>query len=113
MLSTVLPWFALGLALAAIVLALLAFQLTLGLNRNERDFRALLLQMTELEDNHVALLDSHKRLRSRVGMRELRARKKDATNGGTYPDEDQPTVSAADFKKEMRMKLARGEVKPR
>jgi len=41
--------------------------------------------LTDLADAYHALLKSHKKLRSRIGMRELRKRRKDAQNGSEEP----------------------------
>lgn len=57
-------------------------------------------QLTELTDAYGALLDSHKKLRSRIGMRANRAAK-DAESGG-IPD---PKVDPAGYKRVMRLKL--------
>lgn len=105
MLSTILVYVALAVAVIAAVLALLAFQMTLGLNRNERDFRHLISAMHEFDDTLAALYDSHKRLRSRVGMRELREKRKTAQNAPTE-------LEGEDWKREMRAKLHKGEIKP-
>jgi hypothetical protein len=84
--------------------------------RERRDYRALLAFMTELDDNHEALAASHKRLRSRVGMRELRARRKEPQNAAEadladkYPDTAE--TDREKWKREMRIKLHTGEVKP-
>lgn len=40
-----------------------------------RQIAELEAAMTELLDSHQSLLDSHKKLRSRIGMRELRERR--------------------------------------
>jgi hypothetical protein len=95
---------------AAIVLALalsvFAFQLSMRRYMDVRDFRAMRLALGELDDRLIALGDSHKRLRSRVGMRELRARRGQSENG---VDE---STSADEWKRQMRMKLHKGEIKP-
>lgn len=115
MLSTILLYSSLGFSLLALVLSVLSFQMTLGLNRNDRDFTNLVLAIAELEDLHEALSASHKRLRSRVGMRELRAKRK---NGHDEDDQDdspppRPAVDPEQWKREMRLKLHRGEIKTR
>ena len=99
----------LAVAVVSFIAAYGSFHFCMKVWRNERDYRRLLLWMQELEDNHAALSDSHKRLRSRIGMQELRDRKKSATNGSQEPDDD----DALAWKREMRIKLARGELKPR
>jgi hypothetical protein len=38
------------------------------------------VELTELKDSYAALLTSHKKIRSRIGMRELREREADQTN---------------------------------
>lgn len=42
--------------------------------------------LTELADSYHALLKSHKKLRSRIGMRELRKKRKGAQNGAEAPE---------------------------
>jgi len=58
--------------------------------------------LTELSDSYDALLTSHKKLRSRIGMRELRERE--------APEADDP----ATWKQRTRAKLAKdGKLSPR
>lgn len=90
----------------SLALSLFAFQLSMRRYMDVRDFRAMRLAIGELDDRLIALGDSHKRLRSRVGMRELRARRGQSENGA---DE---TTSADEWKRQMRMKLHKGEIKP-
>jgi hypothetical protein len=56
--------------------------------------------LTELTDAYDALLDSHKKLRARIGMRKVRADRKE--NGSDVPDS---TVDPAGYKRAMRLKL--------
>lgn len=109
MLSTIVLYVTLAFAALALVLSFCAFQLTLRLNRNERDFRSLKLAIATLDDNHAALHDSHKRLRSRVGMRELREKRKNGSGDVSEPAGDE---NPDEWKRQMRVKLHRGELKP-
>lgn len=74
--------------------------------RDERDFRQIILHLQELEDHHEALQASHKRLQSRVGMQDLRARRKAeggaGSDGELFPD---PTANPEEWKRQMRIKL--------
>lgn len=108
MLSTALPYVSALFAIAALGVSLVAMQFALTNKRSDRDYRNLLLHLVELEDDFEALSASHKRLRSRVGMRELRKRRASKENGDDRADE-----SPEDFKKRMREKLHRGELKVR
>ena len=56
--------------------------------------------LTELTDSYDALLTSHKKLRSRIGMRATRDQK--ASNGLDAPD---PATDQAGYKRVMRLKL--------
>lgn len=49
-------------------------------------------ELTELTDSYTALLKSHQKLRSRIGMRENRAR-------GASQDDDEPVQSTRDKRK--------------
>lgn len=111
MLSTAMPYVALLFALAALGISFVAMQFALTNKRDEHDYRRLLLFMTELDDNHEALAASHKRLRSRVGMRELRAKRKNGED--EEPELPQPSRDVDEWKKQMRQKLHTGEVKVR
>lgn len=119
MLSTVLPYVVALLSLSAFGVSLLAMQFAMTNKRHEGDFRRLLLIITQMEDDHAALLASHKRLRSRVGMRELRAKRR----MDQEIDQDVSTTLGVDgkaandsdvdaWKKRMRLKLHKGELKP-
>jgi hypothetical protein len=57
--------------------------------------------LTELTDSYDALLTSHKRLRSRYGMRRLR----DESKADALPD---PQTDPAGYKAAMRKRLANG-----
>lgn len=116
MLSTIWPYVVLLLALAAFGISLLAMQFALTNKRHDGDFRRLLLIITQMEDDHAALLASHKRLRSRVGMRELRAKRKVSEDvPGDLDVDDRDAANDDDvheWKRRMRLKLHKGEVKP-
>lgn len=90
-----------------------SFHFCMKVSRERRDYRELLLFVQQLDDQHEALSASHKRLRSRVGMQDLRARKKSAQNGAQDPEEAEPVTDAEKWKRDMRIKLARGDIKPR
>lgn len=62
-------------------------------------------QLTELTDAYDALLASHKKLRSRIGMRAHRAGK-GTTDGGIPDSRDDP----AGYKRAMRLKLGAGSL---
>jgi hypothetical protein len=111
MLSTILLYVSLALSVLSLVLAGFAFQLAMARYRNLRDVRAIALHLSELEDLHEALSASHKRLRSRVGMRELRAKRKNGEDG--YDNHPSADFDPEQWKKEQRLKIARGELKPR
>lgn len=103
----------LALAVVSFIAAYGSFHFCMKVAKERRDYRQLLLFMQELDDNHEALSASHKRLRSRVGMQDLRARKKNAQNGADSPDGAEPITDAEQWKRDMRVKLARGDIKPR
>ena len=111
MLSTVMPYVGLVIAIASLGVSFLAMQFALTNKRSERDFRTLLLHITELEDLHEALKASHERLRSRVGMRELRARKKNGDDEPLSRDEEVSDIEA--WKKQKRLELHTGKLKVR
>lgn len=56
-------------------------------------------EVTELGDAYVALMEAHRKLRSRIGMRELRARGQD----NKLPDTTDPGAT----KRELRAELAK------
>lgn len=58
-------------------------------------------ELTELRDSYDALLTSHKKMRSRVGMRELREREADK------PSDGMPDPRSPDWKKQARVALAK------
>jgi len=106
------PELSTGMALVSLALAVISFVAAYGcfhfcmrVARSERDYRALLLLLQELDDNHEALAASHKRLRSRVGMRELREKRKDEktvrSNGAGESPED--------WKRRKRLELFHGK----
>lgn len=116
MLSTIWPYVCLLFSLSALGVSLLAMQFALTNKRHDGDFRRLLLIITQMEDDHAALLASHKRLRSRVGMRELRAKRKVSEDvPGDLDVDDQPAANDDDiaaWKRKMRLKLHKGDIKP-
>lgn len=63
-------------------------------------------EMTEVTDALQSLIKQHKRLRSRIGMRNLRKRKKDAANGGSQTVEldlePAPTGKKAELRREAK-----------
>ena len=63
-------------------------------------------QLTELTDSYDALLTSHKKLRSRIGMRANRA-----ANGSTDGQIPDAQTDPAGFKRAMRLKLGAGQLK--
>lgn len=106
-------------------LSIIAVYLALVRYINIRDFTVMTAAFEELQDLYSALSASHKRLRSRVGMRELRERRKggngDPPQPPTPPGND-PYNSAdqlsteeerARWKKQMRLALHSGQLKPR
>jgi hypothetical protein len=56
-----------------------------------REMAELQGELTDLADSYAALLKSHKRLRSRIGMREVREKK---ANGADEPDLSDPAQRA-------------------
>jgi len=109
MLSTIFPYVALLVSVGSLGISFVAMQFALRNKRDERNYRKLLLWINEIDDNHEALSASHKRLRSRVGMRELREKKK---NGADAQPGAETDVDPAEWKRQMRAKLHRGELKP-
>lgn len=113
-LSTAAMFIGLALSIIAFIAAYGSFAFCLKVSRKDRDYRALFLFCQELEDNHAALLASHKKLRSRVGMRELRAKR----NGGD--NDDAPDLVNAistgetpeEFKARVRKEIHLGKIKP-
>lgn len=61
--------------------------------------------LTELQDSYDALMTSHKKLRSRIGMRANRAA--NGSSEGGIPD---ARVDPAGYKKAMRLKLGQGNL---
>lgn len=59
--------------------------------------------LTELTDSYDALLESHKKLRARIGMRAVRD-KRQVNGDGEIPD---ATKDPAGYKRAMRLKLQR------
>ena len=60
--------------------------------------------LTELSDAYDALLKSHKKLRSRIGMRENRARRANGAKDDDIPD---AKTDPDGWKRAMRLKLRR------
>ena len=112
-LSTGLILITLALAIISFIAAYGCFHFCMRVARETRDYRALLLHIRELEDLHEALAASHKRLRSRVGMRELRSKRKAANDddGAYQEDQDvrrangQAPESIEDWKKRTRLEM--------
>lgn len=112
MLSTPLLLVTFGLSVFASVLGVVAAIYARRRILFHEQFRSMLLAMQELDDNHAALLASHQKLRSRVGMREMRAKRKDA-NGADELDVPLPKAeSPEEWKKRMRVELHKGTLKP-
>lgn len=115
------PELSTGIALVALALSSVCFvgcyaavMFASKLARERRDLRDIIGQIVELDDRFHALNDSHKRLRSRFGMRELREKRKHEHNDADdTPELPEPSRDVAEWKKQMRVKLATGEVKPR
>lgn len=105
MLSTTLLYISFAFSLLACIFSGIATQLAMRHVRDERDFRQILLHLSELEDNHEALSASHKRLRSRIGMQELRAKRKNGEEEIVDDDLPDPVRNPEDWKRQMRMKL--------
>lgn len=59
-------------------------------------------EVTELHDAYDALLKSHKKLRSRIGMRENRAKASNGVDSGTVPAGD---AEKAAYKSALRQQL--------
>lgn len=57
-------------------------------------------EVTQLQDAYNSLLESHKKLRSRIGMRDVRRRR--ANGADELPD---PMHDPAGYKRAMRLKL--------
>lgn len=66
---------------------------------------ALQVEVTDLADAYASLLDGHKRLRSRIGMREVRARKKNGADPEQLnADLNDPAAKAA-YKQAFRTQM--------
>lgn len=66
-------------------------------------------QLTELLDAHQTLYDSHKKLRSRIGMREMREKRRSESGDGKVPgDVPDPQTDPEGWKRAMRIKLGIG-----
>lgn len=59
--------------------------------------------LTELWDSHSSLLASHKRLRSKYGMRDLRERRKNGEDGEQEPDLFSDDDRKAALKRKLRV----------
>lgn len=64
-----------------------------------RQLAQLSAEITELTDSYSALLKSHEKLRSRIGMRELREKR---AAGPSPPEVDSSTLSGAVSRDELR-----------
>lgn len=102
---------ALYIARAASEYAGAAFQYTK--HRSEKSqVAAISAQLTELDDAYHALLDSHKKLRSRIGMRELREKRRNDDDNAPPPgDAPDPQSDPEGWKRHMRAKLRLGHPK--
>jgi len=80
------PTIAISAAFLSAACAVAAWRLASVSSRTMKRLRDLETMMSDLESSFDSLLESHKRLRSRAGMRELRARE-DAP-----PVEDKKTI---------------------
>jgi len=105
MLSTTWLYISLAFSLLACIFSGIATQLAMRQVRDDRDFRGILLHLAELEDNHEALSASHKRLRSRIGMQEMRARRKNGDDSQPDLDLPDPQKDPEAWKREMRVRL--------
>ena len=81
-----------------------------------RELGTLNSELTELKDSYMSLLASHKKLRSRIGMRELRERRKNGEED-PKPEHDENQIDAFEpdpqkdpeaWKRYMRAKLRLG-----
>lgn len=109
MLSTILDWIALLLSIAALGISFVAMQFALTNKRSDSDYRRLLLHLSELEDLHEALAASHKRLRSRVGMRELRAKRASGDSEPSPESQETPEEWKKRARAELHAKQIRGK----
>lgn len=100
---------ALAISIVSLIAAYGSFHFCMKVAQSERDLRHIVLALQAVDDGLAALEASHKKLRSRVGMRELREKRKVEANG--LDGDDEPT-DAEKWKREMRLKLHRGELKP-
>lgn len=91
----------------AVYLSALAFSMAKSRYMDVRDFREMRLFLADLDDRHEALVASHKRLRSRVGMKELRAKRKQEDD---IPEKSEETPEQ--WKKRKRLELHSGRLKP-
>jgi hypothetical protein len=115
-------WQFMAISCVTFAFSVLAAYLSIVRYINIRDFTEMQIQLEALADLYSALSTSHKRLRSRVGMRELRERRKGdqeeqqlpLPTNDPYNSADQLTTEEqrAAWKREMRVKLHRGEIKP-
>ncbi len=68
--------------------------------------------LTDLLDSYDSLLRSHKRLRARIGMREVRAKRKNAENGVDLDAKPVSDAEKAEYKANLRSQLrAEGRLK--
>lgn len=108
-LSTGAVLIAMALSVVAFIAAYGSFHYCMKVAQSERDLRQIVLALQALDDGLAALEASHKKLRSRVGMRELREKRKVEQNGEDF---DATDLDKERWKREMRLKLHRGEIKP-
>jgi hypothetical protein len=82
-------------------------------SRTRRDVDTLALELADLAERHAALLKSHRKLNSRIAMREARAvqaeQNADQLTGGTF--KMLPGESESDWKRRCRAAIAAGELK--
>lgn len=78
-----------------------------------RQLESAELALADLAERHASLHDSHKKLNSRIAMREARAKKAEergeALAGGTF--EMLPGESESDWKRRCRHAIAEGRLK--
>lgn len=114
-LSTAAMYITFAISVVAFIAAYGCFHFCMQVAKKERDYRRLLLAITQLDDNYHALYESHKRLRSRFGMRELREKRKVESEPVEIETEVAPgeTKDVDAWKKQKRAELATGTLKVR
>lgn len=99
-----LTWVALSLSISALLVALRI----LALYRSSRP-SALSMRLQETEDTVEAIQASVKGLKARIGMQEVRARRR--ADAETEPTElDNSGAAGAEFRRKMNAALAAGQV---